>query len=580
MLTAACLCLCLSQGAGDAYYTNQRNHAIPVNVPDALRAEYIEFRLFSSTDQGQKWQQAGVIPASKKEFAYYAPGDGMFWFQVATVNRQGVQEPDDKSVLRGAPHLKMVIDTVKPIVKSLQAQRFGDDIYVNWDLQDANLDVSKEGIRLEYRVKDELIETWKPVPVTASPKGVASFKPGDKQPLLIRVTVRDLAGNQSFGQAEVAGAVAAAGFNAQTEDRKPPVGSGPGPLEIKPLANPGDSGLPKIDLPKSPIDLPKFPPSDLPKFPPSELPKFPPVLVEKGDLPRAPSDFRSDFKFPDPIKPPVAAKEGPDEKVIADSRKQPGEAPPPPPPITPDPGLAPKNGRKPLPMVQYVNQHLVKLQYEIKRHGPSGIGGVEIWLTKDDGHSWEPYAKVNESEVSHEATPGRQERDFEFVDERGRFPDGVYGLNLVVKNRAGLGRIPKSGDAPEIRIEIDTEKPFVQLLEPMADPQNPGHLLLKWHAADRNLTATPINLEYADKLDGLWQPIKLDLPNAGRSSSPKATGDFSWKVPAGTPVQVYLRVRVRDKAGNEGIAATPTPQFVDLVEPEGSLLGVLPQNKR
>jgi hypothetical protein len=51
-------------------------------------------------------------------------------------------------------------------------------------------------------------------------------------------------------------------------------------------------------------------------------------------------------------------------------------------------------------------------------------------------------------------------------------------------------------------------------------------------------------------------------------------------VPPGTPVQVYLRVRVRDKAGNEGIAVTSSPQYVDLIEPEGSLLGVLPQNKR
>ena len=58
------------------------------------------------------------------------------------------------------------------------------------------------------------------------------------------------------------------------------------------------------------------------------------------------------------------------------------------------------------------------------------------------------------------------------------------------------------------------------------------------------------------------------------------TGDYSWKVPASTPIQVYLRVRVRDKAGNEGIAATPTPQFVDLVEPEGALIGILPPAKR
>ena len=48
-------------------------------------------------------------------------------------------------------------------------------------------------------------------------------------------------------------------------------------------------------------------------------------------------------------------------------------------------------------MLHHINQHAIKLQYELKRVGPSGIGGVEIWLTKDDGaQGWEAYAKVKE----------------------------------------------------------------------------------------------------------------------------------------------------------------------------------------
>jgi hypothetical protein len=43
-------------------------------------------------------------------------------------------------------------------------------------------------------------------------------------------------------------------------------------------------------------------------------------------------------------------------------------------------------------------------------------------------------------------------------------------------------------------------------------------------------------------------------------------------VPHNIPVSVYLRLRVRDEAGNEGVAMTGEPQLVDLSEPEGHLL--------
>ena len=38
--------------------------------------------------------------------------------------------------------------------------------------------------------------------------------------------------------------------------------------------------------------------------------------------------------------------------------------------------------------------------------------------------------------------------------------------------------------------------------------------------------------------------IGANLPNTGR---------HSWQVPAGVPVEVYLRLRVRDNAGNEAV---------------------------
>jgi len=64
--------------------------------------------------------------------------------------------------------------------------------------------------------------------------------------------------------------------------------------------------------------------------------------------------------------------------------------------------------------------------------------------------------------------------------------------------------------------------------------------------------------------------IAADLPNARR---------YSWPLPPNLPEKVYLRVRVRDKAGNEGVAVTNQPQTVDLNEPIGTLLTVVPARR-
>lgn len=553
-ILAVCLCLALGQNPGDVRYANFRSLRVPVNVDPALQPKIRELLLYASSDQGRTWNHvAGPITSDKKEFAYYAPADGTYWLRVVKVGQDNVRDPDDMGLKRGPPDMKLVIDTLKPIVKTIQAQRQGDDIYVKWEVQEDNPDLSRDGMQLEYSIKGAAFERWTAIPISVGLKGQAQFNPGHKQPLVIRLTVRDLASNQSYGSDEVAGTVIPAG------GVLPPSGGGTALL-------PGELVVPTL-----PIDPER-----------KQLPIAPPGRDNVGPKP----------VFPDLIPPPPPVqKENPGEKVVADTR-----FPPPPiepPKITPPqresqlppggiapPPDAPFNGkaiatatatssRKPLPPIQYVNQHQVMLEYELRRVGPSGIGGIELWLTRDDGETWEPYAADEDTHAS--AINNRQKRKFDLRDATDRpFTDGVYGLKLVVKNRAGLGKKPRPGDVPEIRIEIDTTLPDAKLYEPSADPQHPDHVLLKWIATDKNLTATPICLEYAEKADGPWLPIASDLENSGR---------YSWKVGPGVPVQVYLRVRVSDKAGNVSVGVTRQPQYIDFTEPEGALIDVHPQGK-
>ncbi|MSU80158.1 MAG: hypothetical protein EXS16_18960 [Gemmataceae bacterium] len=549
-LVTTCLCLALGQAPADADYFNQRNLSIPMEIDAALRADIRELLLFASSNQGRDWQQvAGPISAEKGAFAFFAPADGTYWLRVIKINRQGKKEPDEISILRGQPDRIMVIDTLKPIVKLIQAVRSGSDVYVTWDIQEDNPDLGKDGFRVEYQPKGS--DVWTPISNSKTIKGNAQFRPGNNFALTIRVTIRDLAGNTSFALAEIPGTIATTGF----KETPTPGGNGatlPADLSFggKPIETPKDpigppptfEGLKKPDLAPPPVTI----------NPPGMDVKPPPGIVEPPT--------------------PVVVKENPNDRVIADSRtfvdplKSPTGA------FEPRTTNASPN-RRPLPPLQHLNQHQVTLEYELKRVGPSGVGSIELWLTKDDGATWEIFAR--DEDVQNTAVNPRQQRRFEFRTADGTpFPDAIYGLTLVVKNRAGLGKEPRPGDVPEMRIEIDTVRPIAQMFKPIPDPAQPDHLLIRWNARDKNLGATPINLEYAAKPEGPWVPIKVDLENTGRFANERVSGDFSWKVLADTPTQVYLRLRVRDRSGNEGIAVTSDPQFVDLTEPEGALIRI------
>jgi hypothetical protein len=137
----------------------------------------------------------------------------------------------------------------------------------------------------------------------------------------------------------------------------------------------------------------------------------------------------------------------------------------------------------------------------------------------------------------------------------------VRGYYIVVKSRAGLGkRPPESGTPPQIRLELDMTPPVVEVYRPQPDPARRDTLVLTWRAKDKNLPTNSVTLEWAERKEGQWNLIGTqDMAN---------TGQFSWQVPANVPPSVYLKLSVRDSAGNRAVAQTPEPVVVDLSEPE------------
>jgi len=213
------------------------------------------------------------------------------------------------------------------------------------------------------------------------------------------------------------------------------------------------------------------------------------------------------------------------------------------------------------PGKQWVNSKKISLNYEIKDEGPSGVQAVELWFTRD-GRTWEKYSEQKYTEEPKHKSP----YIFEVQDE------GVYGFTLLVRSGVGLSeRPPRSGDAPQVWVEVDLTKPVVHWVNvDVGRGSDSGWLTITWKATDKNLGRQPITLSYAENPQGTWTPIAAHIEN---------TGHYRWQMPSGVPYRFVVRVEASDQAGNVGTLDTPKPVIVDLAQPKGLILGVEPANK-
>ena len=212
--------------------------------------------------------------------------------------------------------------------------------------------------------------------------------------------------------------------------------------------------------------------------------------------------------------------------------------------------------RAALPPLKIVNKKTATLRFTLANVGASGLGGVDVYVTTDEGATWQKSA--DDPAVS---LPEKSDKKPLRGTVKIALPkEGViYGFHLVVKSRAGLGKSgPRPGDTPQVRIECDTTQPDASLFQPQPS-KRPNSLLLTWKAEDRNLAENPITLEWSG--DGSkWHSIgDANLPNTGR---------FTWQLSANIPVKVLLKLTVRDKAGNVAVAQTSGPVLIDSKRPE------------
>lgn len=449
-LTWACLLVAVSAAPADVWPFNQRNFNIPIAMNDpARRKEIKEMILYSSADQGRTWNTVAVGAPDKEFFPFNAPADGLYWFALCIVDRQGNRDPVD--ITKTSPQ-KILIDTVKPLLRIVGAERQGDEVLVGWDIQDENLDVNT--LKLEYRPAEASAAQWYSAALSPSAAGQTRFRVNHPGAVSLRMQVQDQAGNVATTVTEAAGATGYTGFHSTAST------SGVGEPARGAASTPALAG--------SAFENPRGTQS---------------VSLTHGDpaqYPPAP-----------PFNPPASSTFDDNSRIIASSEGGAGGS---------LAGARPARGT--LAPAQIVNNPQVSLDYEFAKVGPSGIGKVELYVTQDNGLSWRCFAE--DPDLKPPLT----------VELPGEGVYGL-SLVVLSKAGLGK-RPPQPGELPEMRIEVDSTPPSAKLCAPESDPRRPNTLLIGWTVADRNLAPNPIALQWAERPSGNWETIGSDLPNTGR----------------------------------------------------------------
>lgn len=201
-----------------------------------------------------------------------------------------------------------------------------------------------------------------------------------------------------------------------------------------------------------------------------------------------------------------------------------------------------------------VNARRFELDYELQSVGPSGVSRVDIYVTPDSGKSWSLAGHDDDLQSPYVATVERE---------------GYYGFRILVVGGNGLQTPPpQPGDAPEITIGVDLTAPQARFTGATQGASAEGPTLqIEWEASDPRPDPRPVTLSWAPQRSGPWSVIAAGLEN---------TGHYVWLLDPAVPERVYLRMEVRDEAGNVQTVEPTEPLALDRSAPQGRIRAVRP----
>jgi hypothetical protein len=550
-------------------YSRAANFTIPFSVtrPDTHTLEVL---LFISHDYGANWVLYNRQPAALGQFAFRTNQDGEYWFASRT-------HPIGTVVSAGAtfrPELRVIVDTVEPRLDVQAMVTPTGDIQVEWQAVDDLL--APETLKIEYQ--EALGRPYRAVSAPPGQQsarnavaGRAAWKPEPGSYFVsIRVEVQDRAGNLAEVIRRLI--VPAASYAQPTAPTTPPEASAPpDPMAGYGMAETPTSTSPPATFVEQEVQKPTAWPSDEER-PQEERPEsFRPQDRERVSEASAPPNTAAtkpnaaaDMPYP-ARDPDVASSRGTVEaREVASSsggvtedaaNRHDAQSQAQPQPAQATPSATASNGTLPTgERPRMTSSKRFNLDYSVDAVGPAGVEKVELWVTRNGGLHW----------------------DLGWVDEDRESPllvevedEGIYGFRLVIVSKNGLAsQTPRPGDLADLWIGVDATKPTVEITSAAyGSEEHAGQLDIRWLAADDHLANRPVTLSFSDQPDGLWTTIAAGLPN---------TGQYFWRVDSRVPARFYLRIEVRDEAGNVGVHRLDQPLQSAGLSPKASIRGFVP----
>jgi hypothetical protein len=533
------------------YVTRQSDVEIPFTVKpgDSPGKEPAAVRIFVSWDQGKTWHFYEEKKPDEGGFRFRPRQDGEFWFATQTVDRSG--QTDSRQPRQ--PQLRLVIDTQQPqLLAQAKVARPGE-VTLSWSVADASLNPTS--LKIEYQDAAGNGGPWNVVSIdpaavnsaTGQMTGRAVFAPqiGGKT-INLRAEVADSAGNMAYytqrlslsvPRTQVSDAVAAPPPD-RTATRWPSQNPFAAPTgnERTMLADRSPEALqPAGESVKIPDAI------ENPHWRQDRLVSSSPRPVESEALPppqavgeTLPPPARIEGTEDGSQGPGVRSQEpiGPIESN-ADTSAPSGEA------VSAPPGSRPR----------LTASRRFSLDYDVESVGPEGLADVELWGTSDGGRTWMKWGSDPDKLSPFDVEVGAE---------------SVYGFKVVIVGKSGLASTaPQAGDAADIWVGVDLTRPKARLVAAAyGQGDAAGKLDIRWEAADDHLGSRPITLAISDQPDAAFTPIASGLPNSGQ---------YFWEFDPRSPRQIYLRLEVRDEAGNVAVDQLTDPIKVEGLQPKGRI---------
>ena len=245
-------------------------------------------------------------------------------------------------------------------------------------------------------------------------------------------------------------------------------------------------------------------------------------------------------------------------RLASNNVNRPQSEPAPAPPIPPAPlvrGVR-RSGPFGLPAgerPQMTRSRRFELEYDVQAAAPEGVERVVLWVTRDGGVTWKESIE-DEDRTSPLVVKLPEE--------------GVYGFRIVVVGVNGRFREPVAGDLADLWVGVDVTPPLAKITNAAyGRGEKAGHLDIRWEAQDRYLGARPASLLFSEHPQGPWTTLASGLPGSGK---------YDWRVDARAPEKFYLRLEIRDQAGNQGFDQLSEPLLSAALAPKGVIRGLKP----